>query len=141
MTDNLSPEEVSRIEEIIYGFFLKQFGSENMAQEMMQKLANLLQDPGVKLVHFGNTVFLVIFVKPRMAEVHTMSLDEDSNTLAKHFVSLANFLKNIGVLEAYTYTDDPRFAVVAKRTRLPIQTENFTSQDGKNYTIYSVRFE
>lgn len=141
MTNNISQEEAKKIEEIIYGFFLKQFGSDSKAQTMMRKLAGMLQDPGVKLVHFGNTVFLVILSQPRVAEVHTMSLDEDSNTLAKHFVSLANFLKNIGVLEAYTYTDDPRFAVVAKRTRLPIQTENFTSQDGKNYTIYSVRFE
>lgn len=138
--DDLTPEEVQQIERIIYGFFTKQFGSEAKAQTMMRKLAAMLQDPGVKLVHFGNTVFLVIFVEPQKAEIHTMSLDEDSTTLAKNFVSLANFLKNIGVVEAYTYTDDPRFAVVAKRTRLPIQTEKQLAQDGKEYTIYSMRF-
>ena len=106
----------------------------------MQKLAGMLQDPGVKLVHFGNTVFMFILVEPQVAEVHTMSLDEDSSALAKHFVSLANFLKNIGVKEAYTYSDDPRFAVVAKRTRLPIETRTEQSEDGKTYTIYSMRF-
>jgi len=138
--DDLTPEEVQEIERIIYGYFLKEYKSERKAQIMMQKLAGVLQDPGVKLVHFGNTVFMFILVEPQVAEVHTMSLDEDSSALAKHFVSLANFLKNIGVKEAYTYSDDPRFAVVAKRTRLPIETRTEQSEDGKTYTIYSVRF-
>lgn len=138
--DDLTPEEVQEIERIIYGYFLKEYKSERKAQIMMQKLAGMLQDPGVKLVHFGNTVFMFILVEPQVAEVHTMSLDEDSSALAKHFVSLANFLKNIGVKEAYTYSDDPRFAVVAKRTRLPIETRTEQSEDGKTYTIYSVRF-
>jgi hypothetical protein len=138
--DDLTPEEVQEIERIIYGYFLKEYKNERKAQLMMQKLAGMLQDPGVKLVHFGNTVFMFILVEPQVAEVHTMSLDEDSASLAKHFVSLANFLKNIGVREAYTYSDDPRFAVVAKRTRLPIETRTEQSEDGKIYTIYSMRF-
>lgn len=138
--DDLTPEEVQEIERILFGYFEKEYGSVRKAQIMMQKLAGLLQDPGVKLVHFGNTVFLVIFVAPQVAEVHTMSLDEESSTLARHFVELAKFLQNIGVREAYTYSDDPRFAAVAKRTRLPIETEQTQSQDGKTYTIYRVRF-
>lgn len=137
--DDLTPEEVQEIERILFGFFEKEYGSRRKAEIMMQKLAGMLQDPGVKLVHFGNTVFLVIFVEPQVAEVHTMSLSEDSAALAKHFVSLSKFLKNIGVVEAYTYSDDPRFAVVAKRTRLPIETRTETSQDNKQYTIYSMR--
>lgn len=136
----VTQEEAQKIQEIIYGYFQKEFGSAKRADLMMQKLAGLLQDPGVKLVQFGNTVFLVIFVEPQVAEIHTMSLDEQSSTLASHFVELANFLKNIGVREAYTYSDDPRFAAVAKRTRLPIETEQMQSQDGKTYTIYRVRF-
>lgn len=136
----VTQEEAQKIQEIIYGYFQKEFGSAQKANVMMQKLAGLLQDPGVKLVQFGNTVFLVILVEPQVAEIHTMSLDEQSSTLASHFVELANFLKNIGVREAYTYSDDPRFAAVAKRTRLPIETEQMQSQDGKTYTIYRVRF-
>jgi hypothetical protein len=136
----VTQEEAQKIQEIIYGYFQKEFGSAQKANVMMQKLAGLLQDHGVKLVQFGNTVFLVILVEPQVAEIHTMSLDEQSSTLASHFVELANFLKNIGVREAYTYSDDPRFAAVAKRTRLPIETEQMQSQDGKTYTIYRVRF-
>jgi hypothetical protein len=137
---SVTQEEAQKIQEIIYGYFQKEFGSAQKANVMMQKLAGLLQDPGVKLVQFGNTVFLIILVEPQVAEIHTMSLDEQSSTLASHFVELANFLKNIGVREAYTYSDDPRFAAVAKRTRLPIETEQMQGQDGKTYTIYRVRF-
>lgn len=137
--DELSQQEVEDIQRIIVGFLQKEYGDQ--ADAMLDKLAGLLQDPGVKLVHFGNTVFLVIFAQPRVAEIHTMSLDEDSNTLAKHFVSLAKFLQNIGFVEAYSYSDDPRFMAVAKRTRLPIQTETVNAQDGKQYTVYRLRFE
>ena len=139
--ENISSQEVEEMQEIIYQFFLKETGSEQKAQEMLQKLANFVQDPGVRLVHFGNTVFMIILVAPRVAEFHTMSINEDSSTLAKHFVSLVNFLKAIGVLEVYTYSDDPRYMAIAKRTRLPIQTEQMQAKDGKTYTIYRMRFE
>jgi hypothetical protein len=138
---NIDPQEVAEIERIIYEFFLQEYGSERKAQIMLGKLATFVQDPGVRLIHFGNTVFMMILVEPRVAEIHTMSVDEDSSTLAKHFVSLVKFLKEIGVKEAYTYTDDPRFKAVAKRTRLPIETEEMEADDGKMYTIYRVRFE
>lgn len=139
--DGISQQEVGEIQRIIYQFFLKEYGSERKAEIMLGKLASFVQDPGVKLVHFGNTVFMMILVEPRVAEIHTMSIDEESSTLAKHFVSLAKFLQNIGVVEAYTYSDDPRFMAVAKRTRLPIEIEQMQSQDGKTITVYRMRFQ
>jgi hypothetical protein len=139
--EDISPQEVEEIQRIVYQFFLKEYGSEQKAQIMLRKLANFVQDPGVRLIHFGNTVFMMILVEPRVAEIHTMSTDEDSSTLAKNFVSLAKFLQNIGVLEVYTYSDDPRFMAVAKRTRLPIETEKIQAEDGKTYIIYRLRFQ
>ena len=139
--NGISQQEVGEIQQIIYQFFLKEYGSERKAEIMLGKLASFLQDPGVRLIHFGNTVFMMILVEPRVAEIHTMSIDENSSTLAKHFVSLAKFLRNIGVIEAYTYSYDPRFMAVAKRTRLPIETEKMQSQDGKILTVYRMRFE
>lgn len=136
----MEEQEVEEIQRIIYQFFLKEYGSERKAEIMLGKLASFVQDPGVRLIHFGNTVFMMILVEPRVAEIHTMSVDEESSTLAKHFVALANFLKEIGVIEAYTYSDDPRFMAVAKRTRLPIETEKMQAEDGKTYTIYRMRF-
>jgi hypothetical protein len=139
--DDLTPEEIQEIERIIYGFFLKEYKNEKKAQIMMQKLAGMLQDPGVKLVHFGNTVFMYILVEPQVAEIHTMSLDEGSAALAKNLVSFLKFLQNIGIKEAYSYSDDPKFGVIVKRTRLPIETRTEQAQDGKTYTIYSIRFQ
>jgi hypothetical protein len=58
-----------------------------------------------------------------------------------NFNAPPKFLQNIGVLEVYTYSDDPRFMAVAKRTRLPIETEKIQAEDGKTYTIYRLRFQ
>jgi hypothetical protein len=137
---DITEQELADINRIIRGYFLKEFGSQQKADIAYRKLDALAQDPGVKLVHIGNTVFLVILVAPQVAEIHTMSLDEDSVSLAKNFVDLANFLRDIGIVEVYTYSDDPRFQVIARRTRLPIETSTFQSEDGKTYTIYSLRF-
>ena len=81
--EDISPQEVEEIQRIVYQFFLKEYGSEQKAQIMLRKLANFVQDPGVRLIHFGNTVFMMILVEPRVAEIHTMSIDQDSSTLAK----------------------------------------------------------
>lgn len=54
--DGISQQEVGEIQRIIYQFFLKEYGSERKAEIMLGKLASFVQDPGVKLVHFGNTV-------------------------------------------------------------------------------------
>lgn len=137
---DITEQEFSEVERIIRGYLLKEFGSQYKADIAYRKLDAMAQDPGVKFVHFGNTVFMVILAKPQVAEIHTLSLEEDSVSLAKNFVSLANFLQSIGIKEAYTYTDDPRFQIIARRTRLPIETSTFQSQDGKTYTIYSLRF-
>lgn len=137
---DINDQEFLEIDRIIRGYLLQEFGSQYKADIAYRKLGAMAQDPGVKLVHFGNTVFLVIFAKPQVAEIHTMTLEEDSIALARNYVSLANFLQEIGVKEAYTYTDDPRFQIIARRTRLPIETSTFQSQDGRTYTIYTLRF-
>lgn len=137
--DDLTQEEIQEIERIIRGYLEKEYGPQ--AEQLLQSLATLLQDPGVKLVHFGNTVFLIIFTEPQVAEIHTMSLDESPITLAKNFVLLNDFLKNIDVKEWYSYTDDPRFMVIAKKTRLPLEITTQTAQDGKEYTIYRMRLQ
>lgn len=104
-------------------YFRSESESEEQAQELMQKLATLLQEEGAKLVHLGNTVFLVLVKGEGLVEVHTMSINNDSVSLARQFVQLAKYLQNIGVRVAYTYSDDPKFQVVAKRTRLPFKTK------------------
>jgi len=55
------------------------------------------------------------------------------------FQKLAKYLENIGVKIAYTYTDDRRFARIAKQTKLPIR-EVKENIDGKETYIYIVEF-
>ena len=136
----IDEKEAQEVENIIFQYFVNKTGSETEAHLVMERLASMLQDPGIKLIHLGNTVFMMILAAPRIAEIHTMSLDEDSSSLAKHFVTLSNFLKNIGVLRAYTYTDDPRFMAVAKRTRLPFQVQEVPGKDGGTITVYSMEY-
>jgi len=136
----IDKKEAQEVENIIFQYFVNETGSETEAHLVMERLASMLQDPGIKLIHLGNTVFMMILAAPRIAEIHTMSLDEDSSSLAKHFVTLSNFLKNIGVLRAYTYTDDPRFMAVAKRTRLPFQVQEVPGKDGGTITVYSMEY-
>jgi len=58
--------------------------------------------------------------------------------LAKSFVKLTKYLKAIGVKLAYTYTNDPKYEIVAKRTKLPFRKQNLQLEDGSQYTAYSV---
>jgi len=138
--EDISPQEVEEIQRIIYQFFLKEYGSKRKAEIMLGKLASFVQDPGVRLIHFGNAVFMMILVEPRVAEIHTMAIDESVSSLAKNFVLLSDFLKEIGVLEWYAYSDDPVYKTVAKKTRLPLELEQMQAEDGKTYTIYRMRF-
>ena len=117
-----SPEETQEVNRICREYFSQEAASPQQAEQMMSALAKLAQEEGVKLVHLGNTVFLVIVKGKGLVEVHTMTTEEDSMSLAKNFVQLTQFLQNIGVKTAYTYADDPKFELVAKRTRLPFQT-------------------
>jgi hypothetical protein len=66
---------------------------------------------------------------PREVEIHTFS-EETPQALAKNFVDLSKYLKNIGVKKAYTYSDDPRFKKIAEMTQLPVKTEQSTGMIG-----------
>lgn len=133
----MDKKEQGEILRIATEYFRKEAGGdEKKAQRLLQGLAALVQRDGVNMVHIENTLFLVIVKGKGIVEVHTLAIDESSATLAKNFVSLTKYLKNIGVKVAYTYSDDPRYAVVAKRTKLDFQEKKITAQDGKTYTAY-----
>lgn len=139
----VSPEEMEHVVGIMRRYFTKETGSEQKADEMIMGIVNMVQQkPGaVFLVHIDNTVFLLLVNGPGTVEVHTMAADENSSAMAKAFVKLSDYLKNLGVKKAYSYSDDPRYAAVAKRTRLPIKTEKIKGEDGKQYTAYIQEFK
>ena len=135
---DVTEDEGKEIMRIATEYFRQQTGGdEEQTNRMLNGLANLVQQDGIRLVHLGNTLFLVLVKGKRMVEVHTMAVDETPSSLAKNFVMLTQYLKGIGVRVAYTYADDDRYEMVAKRSRLPFQKRQVTlPEDGKTYTAY-----
>jgi len=139
--DEAPIEEQQEVLQIVTEYFRKEFnGDEKKVEESLGRLASMLQGEGVSLVHVGNSVFLIMVIGKGMVEVHTMAVDEDTSSLAKSFVGLADFLKSIDVKVAYTYTDKPGYEVVAKRTRLPFKTKKMEIE-GKEQTVYYLEFK
>ena len=118
----MDAQELQQVNDIVLSYFRSEAQSEEQVQQMMGQLSTVLKEEGAKLVHIGNTVFLVLVKGKGLVEVHTMG-GGDSVALARNFIQLTKYLQNIGVKVAYTYSDDPKFQVVAKRTRLPFKTK------------------
>lgn len=103
---------------------------ENLVAQAQGALVEMVKAPENKLVHLGNSLFLVMVKAPGEVEVHTFS-EETPQQLAKNFVDLWKYLKNIGVKRAYTYSDDPRFKKIASMTNLPVKVEQSTQKMGE----------
>lgn len=136
MIDQAEQEEVAQIAR---DYFLQELGSEEKADEAMAKLATMIQEDGAKLVHLGNVVFLVIVRGKGVVEVHTIGNEPNPRDLAQNFVDLAKYLQNIGTKVAYTYSEDNRFARLAKMTGLPV-IQKKAKVDGKDVNVYIMEF-
>jgi len=136
MIDQAEQQEVVRIAN---QYFLQELGSQEAADEAMGKLATLIQEDGAKLVHLGNVLFLVLVRGQGVVEVHTIGNEASPRNMAKNFVDLANYLKNIKVKVAYTYSEDNKFDRLAKMTGLPVRKEK-TEVDGKSVNVYIMEF-
>lgn len=131
--------EQQRVVDIANQYFLQELGSQQAADEAMGKLATLVQEDGAKLVHLGNVLFLVLVRGQGVVEVHTIGTEESPRNMAKNFVDLVNYLKNIKVKVAYTYSEDNKFDRLAKMTGLPVKKEK-TEVDGKSVNVYIMEF-
>ena len=128
-------DENQVIHDIAYNYFKSEGLDEQQISESMIKLAAAIQEPGVKLVHLGNVLFMVIVRGEGVVEVHTLGTEEQPRELANDFVMLSKYLKNIGVKTAYTYTGDKRFGRLAKMTGLPVKSFDIKVED-KPMTAY-----
>jgi hypothetical protein len=139
--DNMEDQEAygQKITNIALNFFKQQTGSDEKAQELLQKLAGIVQEEGAKLVNLGNVLFLVMVRGKGVVEIHTIGNEEQPRMLAEDFKQLAAYLKNIEVKTAYTYTEDKRFARLAKMTGLPFKSYDVKVQ-GKPTTAYVMEF-
>jgi hypothetical protein len=134
--DEQEQQEVTRIAR---EYFLQETGSEEQAEEALAKLASIVQDEGSKLVHIGNVLFLVLVRAEGIVEVHTIGTEANPRMLAQNFVNLANYLQKIGVKIAYTYSEDNRFARLAKMTGLPVKQQK-TVVEGRPVNVYIMEF-
>lgn len=136
MIDETEQQEVARIAN---EYFLQELGSQEAADDAMGKLATLVQEEGAKLVHLGNVLFLVIVRGKNVVEIHTIGNEASPRDLAQDFVDLANYLKNIDVKVAYTYSEDNKFDRLAKMTGLPVKKKQ-AEVDGKTVNVYIMEF-
>lgn len=134
--DEIEQQEVLRIAN---DYFLQELGSQEAADEALGKLAALVQEDGAKLVHLGSVLFLVLVRGEGVVEVHTMTTETSPRELAATFVQLANYLQNIGVKIAYTYSADNRFARLAKMTGLPVK-QTVAEVEGNPVNVYIMEF-
>lgn len=134
----LDAKETKEVIRIMMKYFEKETGSKEKARKMVGGVANVIKNPAAKLIHIGDTVFLTLVKDKGVVEFHTMSVGEDSVKLAKNFVELTKVLQNMGATKIYSYTDDPRFKPIAKRTRLPWEITEQEGADGKDYTVYTL---
>jgi hypothetical protein len=135
----MDEQEQQEVYRIAHEYFLQELGSEERAQDALAKLATLVQEEGVKLVHIGNVLFLVIVRGQGVVEVHTIGIETNPRELAQNFINLAAYLQNIGVQVAYTYTEDNRFGRIARMTGLPIQQTQAVIGD-KKVNVYIMEF-
>lgn len=118
-------------------FFRKSTKTEEEAQGLLNGLARILQDEGAKLVHLGNVLFLVMVRGQGVVEVHTIGEEKRPRDLAKDFFDLSNYLRNIGVKTAYTYSEDEKFKKLAKMVDLPVKQYK-AEVEGKKLNVFVV---
>jgi hypothetical protein len=127
-------------EQIIRNDIAKQGGD---VEKMLKKLTVMLQDKAkVKLVQFGNTVFLVRQVEPGVVESHIFTEDSPAR-IGDNYKKLVMALKKEGMKKGYTYSDNPGFRRVAEMTGLPIKITQTTKQVGgqmKPVYLYEMDF-
>ena len=134
----LSPKEIKEVTDICMEYFRKETKSEDKAKKLMADLATLIQQPAAKLVHLGNLVFLTLVKDKGVIEFHTMGEEKTSDAYTKDMKALAKYLFRIGATKIYSYTDDPKFGILAKRSRMGWETSETTGEDGKKYTVYTL---
>ena len=132
MIDQAEQQEVVRIAN---DYFLQELGSQEAADDAMQRLAAIVQEDGSKLVHFGNVLFLVLVRAEGAIEIHTISMEPNPRELVKNFVQLINYLRNIGTKIAYTYSDEEYVDRLMNMTKLPM-TKKKIEIDGSLVTVY-----
>lgn len=136
MNENYDVDQ-DAVMKIATSYFRKITKTEKEAKAMLEGLSRILQDEGSKLVHLGNVLFLVMVRGKGIVEVHTIGEEKKPRYMAKNFADLANYLRNIGVKIAYTYSEDEKFKKLAKMVDLQVN-EYKAKHEGKTLNVFVV---
>jgi hypothetical protein len=99
-------------------------------QQILETIAKLkISNQNIQTAKIGNTVFLLMRTPPSTVEVHTFTVD-NPKTMVSHFKLLAKFLKNAGIKQGFTYSDQPIFKQLVERSGMPVKITQTTQQIG-----------
>jgi hypothetical protein len=99
-------------------------------QQILETIAKLkISNQNIQTAKIGNTVFLLMRTPPSTVEVHTFTVD-NPKTMVSHFKLLAKFLKNAGMKQGFTYSDQPMFKQLVERSGMPVKITQTTQQIG-----------
>jgi hypothetical protein len=99
-------------------------------QQILETIGKLkISNQNIQTAKIGNTVFLIMRTPPSTAEVHTFTVD-NPKTMVSHFKLLAKFLKNAGITQGFTYSDQPIFKQLVERSGMPVKITQTTQQIG-----------
>jgi hypothetical protein len=144
MENQLTPASLSQIMQILQDHFLQATGDEAKAAEMIAGIAEMVKEPGNKLVHFDNVLFMVSVFDKNMIEFHAMvggnlSMEEKIQELDKTFPKLFKFLKLMEVKVAYTYMDrKAEDTFIGLLDKYKFAKEYMTDPDGKELVAFYV---
>ena len=137
--DNSNP-----VVRIIYDHFLDMYKSAKQAAAAVNYMAAKVQEPGCKLVHLGNVVFIVTVSGPHMVEMHAMvggKLSEGAKLkeLDKQLDPLMAILKKADVKVLYTYMPLGRKKTFEKILReYKFKEGRIKGPDGKPYITFFI---
>jgi hypothetical protein len=137
----LSPEETKTVIDIMMQFFTRETGSKKRAAQHVNSIAQLIKNPAAKLIHIDGIVFLVLVKERGVVEFHTMAGKENSSGFIKKVTMLEDVLRNLGVTKMYSYTTDPKFKLLVKRSRQPWVITKQRGADGVNYDVYTLELK
>ena len=127
----ITPKDQKKIVKIITEFFEKQANSPEEVQQCLAGVAKVIQHPGGKLVHFDDTVFLILVKEKGQVEVYNLSLIKNFNAFTKNFGKLMKYLKAIHATHVTTSSDDTRYDTMMRK--LHLKYDRSMPKD-KNYT-------
>jgi hypothetical protein len=127
-------------EKIIYNYYVNYYKDESLANKEYNSLWYLLDtDSNHQLVTFGKIVFLLKFQNNKV-EFHSMGKEPSIFAFANDVRKLINYVKQLGIKEIYSYSNDRAFELVIKRLNMGIKKELDVGPDGLTYTYYRLEF-